>query len=486
MFDTYEVDFILWGFENYCTEQLQLQPTTVSYYTKILEDYLHISVVGKVKKGDYSELFNGDRISKINRRSNSVRPTLLNLLEFLYTDKFIEDEMLYLRLINNIKKVYTNDTEKTPIKTTEFLTPNEIRNLLSDKIEYKTLEEEKLLPVITSLAFFCMYKQADIMKLKIDDIDIEKRVIRNIRRQDEESELIEWIYINDDSFPILKSYLDYRASLSVEVDELVIFEKKPITNQGINSVFGILKRNANKHLISEKSIHPELLNRSMMLYLLDSTNGEGIYDILMLQERNQQFEYAFNTFLSIKRNRFNGDFVKIIPIENLFPSKPFLINEGSYSEDNDIKGEDLKDFDMENNKNHQPNKVIIQRLVRDSRIARKLKEKYNYECQLCGYKLRKADGTYTAEAHHIKPYNKLHRGDDNSRNLIVLCPNCHSQFDDLYFAIHPETKEIHCIFEGEEMYHKSQFNLKHQLGEEYLIYTWNLFEEKRIEMQKLK
>lgn len=136
---------------------------------------------------------------------------------------------------------------------------------------------------------------------------------------------------------------------------------------------------------------------------------------------------------------------------------------------------------MNNNRNLESDKITIQRMVRDSKISRSLRRNYNNECQLCGYKLRKSTGEYYSEAHHIQPYNKLHRGDDNSQNLIVLCPNCHTQFDDLYYAIHPETRKVHCIFGGDDQYHLEDLVMKeeHTLSNIYLEYTWNLFEEKR-------
>lgn len=72
-------------------------------------------------------------------------------------------------------------------------------------------------------------------------------------------------------------------------------------------------------------------------------------------------------------------------------------------------------------------------------------------------------------------------GDDNIKNLIVLCPNCHSQFDYLYYAINPQTMEIHCIDNNDEK-HLAQlyFVDGHQLGKKYLEYTWNLFISKEI------
>ena len=64
----------------------------------------------------------------------------------------------------------------------------------------------------------------------------------------------------------------------------------------------------------------------------------------------------------------------------------------------------------------------VLRIVRDTKIAHDIKKLYNYECQVCGITLITKSGRY-AEGAHIKPLGKPHDGDDNSDNLICLCPN---------------------------------------------------------------
>ncbi|OKY78664.1 MAG: Restriction endonuclease HNH family [Candidatus Methanohalarchaeum thermophilum] len=61
-----------------------------------------------------------------------------------------------------------------------------------------------------------------------------------------------------------------------------------------------------------------------------------------------------------------------------------------------------------------------------SRTPKKLKEwikerRANGKCEYCG------QSNYTLEAHHILP--KSEDGADDPRNLIALCPNCHSRAD---------------------------------------------------------
>jgi predicted restriction endonuclease len=143
-----------------------------------------------------------------------------------------------------------------------------------------------------------------------------------------------------------------------------------------------------------------------------------------------------------------------------------------YSVDNDIDEDAINNIPKNNLRSQ---KITLQRLVRDSKESKKLKRYYNGTCQLCNTQLKTVDG-YISEAHHIRPYNKTHKGDDTIKNLIVLCPNCHARFDDLYYAINPKTLLVHC-FDKDDPYHLKSINIKerHEFGKEYLEYTWNLF-----------
>jgi predicted restriction endonuclease len=53
---------------------------------------------------------------------------------------------------------------------------------------------------------------------------------------------------------------------------------------------------------------------------------------------------------------------------------------------------------------------------------------------VCGITILTKSGRY-AEGAHIRPLGKPHDGDDNSDNLICLCPNHHVMFDKGTFSI---------------------------------------------------
>jgi putative restriction endonuclease len=70
----------------------------------------------------------------------------------------------------------------------------------------------------------------------------------------------------------------------------------------------------------------------------------------------------------------------------------------------------------------------VLRIVRDTQQARKVKELYEYHCQICGVRLEGLAGPY-AEAAHIRPLGMPHNGPDSLDNLLCLCPNHHVLFD---------------------------------------------------------
>jgi len=111
-------------------------------------------------------------------------------------------------------------------------------------------------------------------------------------------------------------------------------------------------------------------------------------------------------------------------------------------------------------------KGTVIRIVRDTVIAHKIKSLYNHECQVCGITIITKTGRYS-EGAHIKPLGKPHNGDDNSDNLLCLCPNHHVMFDKGTFAIKDDLTLIGVV-SGVILLHPS-----HKLNLENLIYHRN-------------
>jgi hypothetical protein len=69
------------------------------------------------------------------------------------------------------------------------------------------------------------------------------------------------------------------------------------------------------------------------------------------------------------------------------------------------------------------------RILRDTDLARQIKALHEYYCQICGHRIQLADGSFYAEAHHVRPLGMPHDGPDIAGNIICVCPNHHAELD---------------------------------------------------------
>lgn len=66
------------------------------------------------------------------------------------------------------------------------------------------------------------------------------------------------------------------------------------------------------------------------------------------------------------------------------------------------------------------------RTVRETKFIQQLKLLHGNRCQICGVAVSIGDDSYS-EGHHIRHLGK--GGEDNPRNILILCPNHHVQCD---------------------------------------------------------
>lgn len=113
----------------------------------------------------------------------------------------------------------------------------------------------------------------------------------------------------------------------------------------------------------------------------------------------------------------------------------------------------------------------IQRIIRDTKLSKKIKEKYKYACQVCNTQIETTSGLY-AEAAHIKPLGTPHNGPDSEDNLLCLCPNHHVMFDYGGFSI-LENFELIGL--------KGKLNIikSHKINKEYLKYHLEHFYDEK-------
>lgn len=81
-----------------------------------------------------------------------------------------------------------------------------------------------------------------------------------------------------------------------------------------------------------------------------------------------------------------------------------------------------------NNTRVQRKNQTIDRIIRDTKISKKIKNLYQNSCQVCGVKLVTPDGDYS-EGAHIIPLGAPHHGPDKESNILCLCPNHHVLLD---------------------------------------------------------
>lgn len=79
----------------------------------------------------------------------------------------------------------------------------------------------------------------------------------------------------------------------------------------------------------------------------------------------------------------------------------------------------------------------VQRVVRDTKCAKAVKNLYEHACQVCGITILSNGGPY-AEAAHIQALGAPHNGPDTTDNILCLCPNHHVMFDLGIFAINDD------------------------------------------------
>ena len=71
---------------------------------------------------------------------------------------------------------------------------------------------------------------------------------------------------------------------------------------------------------------------------------------------------------------------------------------------------------------------VTTRVVRDTRVSRYVKQLYADSCQVCGVTLEIPGGA-VSEGAHIRAVGKPHSGPDTVDNVLCLCPNHHTLFD---------------------------------------------------------
>jgi predicted restriction endonuclease len=115
-------------------------------------------------------------------------------------------------------------------------------------------------------------------------------------------------------------------------------------------------------------------------------------------------------------------------------------------------------------------KTQVTRKIRNTTRTKLLKEKYNNNCQICSIELKISKIEKYSEVHHIWPLGK--DGKDNFNNMLVLCPNHHTQFDTAFIGFN-KNKHMEIVDINGNTVGKLNHIKEHVLDKENIIYHIN-------------
>ena len=95
--------------------------------------------------------------------------------------------------------------------------------------------------------------------------------------------------------------------------------------------------------------------------------------------------------------------------------------------------------------------IFTYKYERNPRLKKKALEEYGYSCSVCGFDFEETYGSLGkefTEVHHIVPVSEGERENDY-RNLVPLCPNCHRMIHRLYaLGAHLSAEERQAVADG--------------------------------------
>ncbi|RZD46369.1 MAG: hypothetical protein CXT78_04330 [Thaumarchaeota archaeon] len=173
------------------------------------------------------------------------------------------------------------------------------------------------------------------------------------------------------------------------------------------------------------------------------------------REKNKTLllEFKNKNLLSKYQNSFD--------VPNLSKLKP-----GVYFLKNILSAKKLKEV-----KHKNPEKIfsVAKRVKRDAQKVMDLKLRYLDKCQICNYCLVLENGKRHSEVHHLRPIGN-EGGNDDTDNMVVLCPNHHKAFD--FSVLRLDLNGNNVIALDEKEIAQIKFKRKHKLSKENITYQY--------------
>jgi hypothetical protein len=114
---------------------------------------------------------------------------------------------------------------------------------------------------------------------------------------------------------------------------------------------------------------------------------------------------------------------------------------------------------------------MVTRTIRSTAVSRAVKRFYQDHCQVCGLRLDIPGGSIS-EGAHIRALGKPHHGPDMPENVLCLCPNHHSLFDEGGIYITDDLTVTDHLGQVIGPLHR---HARHDIGAEYLRYHRELW-----------
>jgi predicted restriction endonuclease len=175
-------------------------------------------------------------------------------------------------------------------------------------------------------------------------------------------------------------------------------------------------------------------------------------------------ERAKTLSFKFQNKDYLSEYLNSFDVPNLSKSKPGLY---FYKNISSVK----KQVKSKETKRGIPEKIfsIVKHSKRDKNKVRDLKLKYLDKCQICNYSLILENGKHHSEVHHLRPVGK-ELGNDDTNNMIVLCPNHHKAFD--YSVLRIDLSGSKVIDLDENEIAKIKFKNDHKLSKENITYQY--------------
>ncbi|OAB42098.1 hypothetical protein [Paenibacillus antarcticus] len=244
-----------------------------------------------------------DILSFLNKRkSSTARATVMNFISFLKEYGHLTS-IKYLELTDYLKSLRPTIIEKQM----QFFTDEQLSFLLNNRIFYSKKDSEEartLLPLLLILSSQLIFEQDHLIKLNWSDVDLDKKRIRNLRK---DSLAYEWINIDDALCQMLIEQRQKTNFITITTPVLT-YKGERLDNSKINSLLSILKRKYNLNIL-KTSTDIQKINRSRILQDLNNSKGATTIEIIKITglTKNTQLEHALEEYLLNEYSKMSSD-----------------------------------------------------------------------------------------------------------------------------------------------------------------------------------